>query len=190
MPRLRLAPLLLLAGLALAPACDDLEDSRTELGAGAEPDAEELMDGADAGGDGGAEPDSAPALLRECGLTPPCDALSLRTDFNLQAAADADFLCVLEALAAGEPGLIQTVAAFDGAVANLDFAILSPGEVLRQAHGEGQGVGQWINPPMRCTLQGPDFFAACQAAFDPSCADPERWIAACEPQETLICPGL
>jgi len=92
-------------------------------------------------------------------------------------------------LGEGRLGLVQTAAAFDGSVANLDFALLGDGEVLRQAYGESPGVGEWINAPMRCTLQTPDFFAACASEFTPACADPESWIVSCRPVDAFTCPS-
>jgi hypothetical protein len=163
------------------------EDSQTALGA---------TGGGEDSGDGGEgdqdEPQdsqgSSPTLLLECGIDPACDALLL--DPAAIASASADARCLFTALGAGEPTLLQTLTLFDRSVANLDLAILSPGEVLRQTYGASVGLGEWINPVMRCTLRSPDFFAACAADLDPSCLDPEQWFLDCEEEPTLHCPAL
>lgn len=174
----------LIALLAVAPACD-VEVSDPEHESSTAENIGEVDESDDAGEDDGGE---ASALLLECGLEPACDAVDLSDDASPAAAYSGEGLCLLSALAAHEFGLIQTVMTFDSSIANLDFALTRDGAVLRQSYGESDGVGEWINPPMRCELQGRDFFEKCQLQFDPSCLDPEAWVVGCEPLDGAICP--
>jgi len=191
-PLRRAAALAALIALTALTACDQgdpptsapTQESQTAVGATGGGDGGE-------GDDSGAPQDglgSAPALLLECGIDPACDALLL--DPAAIASADADARCLFTALSAGEPTLLQTLTLFDRSVANLDLAVLSPGHVLRQTYGASVGVGEWINPVMRCTLRSPDFFAACAAELAPTCLDPEQWFLACEAEPALQCPSL
>ena len=187
-PRLALAltTLLVATGCDAAPTgtgADDMASSDT----GEVDTAEDGSSSGTSGADDSAG--AAPSLLLECGLEPACEVAPLAADDAAKAFADTDLLCVLAALGEGRLGLVQTAAAFDGSVANLDFALLGDGEVLRQAYGESPGVGEWINAPMRCTLQTPDFFAACASEFTPACADPESWIVSCRPVDAFTCPS-
>jgi hypothetical protein len=161
MPRLHKLTALL-ALLTVAPACD-VEVLDPELESSTAENIGEIDEGADSAGEDDGE---ASALLLECGLEPACDAIEL----------------------SDEPGLVQTVMTFDSSIANLDFALTGDGAVLRQSYGDSEGVGEWINPPMRCELQGREFFETCQLQFDPSCLDPEAWVVACEPIDGAICP--
>ncbi|MCA9637765.1 MAG: hypothetical protein KC420_17180 [Myxococcales bacterium] len=188
MSRLHQLFALTLALLVVAPGCDIDESAGT-----GEALAQEHVGEVDTGEDnaGGADDDAAAALLLACGIEPACDALTLAGD---EAAPSADFgadgLCVLEALTNGDRTLIQTVTVFDGSIANLDFAVVGDGVVVRQAYGTSDGVGEWINPPMRCTLQGPEFFAGCRAGLTPECLDPEAWVVSCEAASELVCADI
>ncbi|MCA9659055.1 MAG: hypothetical protein KC486_11980 [Myxococcales bacterium] len=183
MPRLHQLTALL-ALLAVAPACD-VEVLDPELESSTAENIGEIDEGADSAG---ADDGEAGALLLGCGLEPACDAIDLSDAGSPAAAYSGDGLCLLSALAAGQPGLVQTVMTFDSSIANLDFALTGDGAVLRQSYGDSEGVGEWINPPMRCELKGRAFFETCQLQFDPSCLDPEAWVVACEPIDGAICP--
>ena len=175
--------LALLVVLATAPACDSDDIAADEMSV-------DPLDKADLDDDSGTN-----ALLLGCSLEPACDAVLLPGDedeqggdLRPQTAYDGDGLCILTALTAPDPSLVQTVMNFEGSIANLDFAIVGPGQALRQSYGVTEGVGEWVNPPMLCDLQGRDFFEDCKIAFDPSCLDPEAWVIGCEPIDELICP--
>lgn len=176
--------LALLVVLALAPACDSNDGVEIDSPTG------DPLDKADLDEDSGAS-----ALLLGCSLEPACDAVLLpgqqddqSGDLGPETSYEGDGLCVLSALTAPDPSLVQTVMNFEGSIANLDFAIVGPGQALRQSYGVTEGVGEWINPPMLCDLQGRDFFENCMIAFDPSCLDPEAWVIGCEPIDELVCP--
>lgn len=187
----------LLLALAAVVACDT-EDAGDGLEGDADEAQSEIEDDSPAStgtgdsdsgdsGDGGA----APALLVECGLEAACDVLTLPID---EAAAkqryDADGLCLFTALTSPTPAtLLQIEVAYPSSTANLDLAIVDDGTILRQSYGRGEDVGEWLNPPMRCTLQGPAFFVACAESYDPACLDPEAWVVGCEPLEALACPA-
>ncbi len=175
--------LALLLVLAIAPACD-VDDIEAGATAGAPLGKVELDD------DSGAS-----TLLLGCSLEPACDAVLLPSDHDGQGddlrpetSYNSDGLCVLSALTTPDPSLVQTVMNFEGSIANLDFAIVGPGQALRQSYGFTDGVGEWVNPPMLCDLQGRDFFEDCMITFDPSCLDPEAWVLGCEPIDELVCP--
>jgi len=172
--------------LALTPACDsgpvDLIDYETAE------DVDEIEQEID-------DDDDVSALLLECSLEPACDAVDLPGDPSgadgaPQAAYSGEGLCILNALTEGDPSLVQTVMTFDASIANLDFAIVGPQLALRQSYGVTEGVGEWINPPMLCELQGRAFFEQCKVSFDASCLDPEAWVVACEPVDALACPDI
>jgi len=185
--------LALLALLALTPACDG-----DTSGAGLDSETAENIGEVDEAEDAGAADDDAGVLLLGCSLEPACDAVDLPSggepvadgEVAPQASYSGDGLCALTALTAAEPSLVQTVMTFDSSVANLDFAIVGPQKALRQSYGVTEGVGEWINPPMLCELQGRDFFENCMVSFDAECLDPEAWVLGCEPIDELVCPAI
>ncbi len=181
--------LALLALLALTPACD-ADTVAVEL----DPETAENIGEVDEAEEDGE--DDAGVLLLGCSLEPACEAVDLPSDGDPgadgaipQASYSGDGLCVLSALTASEPSLVQTVMTFDTSVANIDFAIVGPQQALRQSYGVTEGVGEWINPPMLCELQGRDFFDHCLVSFSAECLDPEAWVVGCEPVDELVCPG-
>ncbi|MEZ4454715.1 MAG: hypothetical protein R3B09_35015, partial [Nannocystaceae bacterium] len=119
------------------------------------------------------------------------EVLSLPTDEALtQQRYDVDGLCLIAALSAPTPAtLLQVEVATASSIAHLDLAIVDATTVLVQSYGQGADVGEWVNQPKRCALQGPEFFAACAQNYDPSCLDPESWVRECEAQDTLECPS-
>lgn len=185
--------LALVALLALTPACDG-----DTIDAGPDSETAENVGQVDEAEEDGGEDDDAGVLLLGCSLEPACDAVDLPSggdpagDAGVapQASYSGDGLCVLAALTAAEPSLVQTVMTFDASVANLDFAIVGPQEALRQSYGVTEGVGEWINPPMLCELQGRDFFENCMVSFNAECLDPEAWVVGCEPVDELVCPAV
>ncbi|WAS99127.1 hypothetical protein [Nannocystis punicea] len=179
---------LLVTLLALAPAC--AADTTPYLGA----------DDTTDGGDAGQETDEKEAMeplprqLLECELAAPCEFPFLGTGFDFDAsltpsAFSPSDLCVFTSLARGEPGLIETIAEFSDATARLDYAIVGPGEALRQASGESDAGGRWLKGVFRCELQPSVFFLDCLQAPSPACLDPEQWVVGCEPLDNLVCPG-
>ena len=140
----------------------------------------------DGAGEAGAE--EPPELLAACDLPTPCEfPVELVRESKTQSYADSD-LCALKALASPEPGLIQTVAAFASAESYLDHVVVAPGVLLRQAHGRSDGLGLWQKTVERCVLRDAAFFAACAESFDPTCLDPDQWVASCKPLDDLTCP--
>jgi hypothetical protein len=169
---------LFLTLLLFAPACDDpayeadLQDDSRAATSESEP------------------VKAIPRSLLECELDPVCDHPFAGFDDPTGAAGfSAGARCIFEALAAGEPGLVETVVEFIDATARLDYAIVEPGVALRQASGESDAGGRWQNGVDRCQLQPPTFFADCLKAPSPACFDPETWVVGCEPLDNLVCPG-
>lgn len=189
--------LALLLAFAVVPGCDaadpgesdeqDADEAETEL------DDNTAATGGDDDSDSGGDDNgaAAPSLLLECGIDPACDVLTLPIDeATAQQRYDADGLCVFSALTSPTPAtLLQIEVAYPSSTANLDLAFVDAGTIIRQSYGRGDDVGEWINAPTRCTLKGPEFFAACAASYDPKCLDPEAWVVACEPLDALTCPA-
>lgn len=198
---------LMLALLVALPACSmgdaSTEGLTTAADGGAEGAEEAGAEGDEPAGldeeteaeqpasDDGAEEAGAeepPELLAACDLPSPCEfPVELVRESKTQSYADSD-LCALKALASPEPGLIQTVAAFASAESYLDHVVVAPGVLLRQAHGRSDGLGLWQKAVERCVLRDAAFFAACAESFDPTCLDPDQWVASCELLGDLTCP--
>jgi hypothetical protein len=179
--------------LSAAPGCDSLpEDATITL------EDDEAGSGEDSSGAGEAEDEDAatPTHLLQCEQPIPCDAMPLSNPASASYDADAAVAyteterCVLEALANGQPALVQTVADFDTSTAFLDFALAGDGIVQRQAHGDGAPIGSWANAPSGCLLRSPEFFDSCLKSFRASCLIPDYWVEDCEDLGGVVCPEL
>lgn len=144
-----------------------------------------------AGSSGGETSDSgettALALLAECGLPQPCDAVRVPCELHA-SCADAAYseamLCAFEALANGSPAQLH----YDfngggtGEELGLDLAIVGDSSAIVQYSGEDpDSLSDWVDPMERCMLAASDWFSMCAAVpeGDPmhnECMDAREWL--------------
>lgn len=152
-------------------------------------------------------------LLLECTAPSPCDAAS--ADLTEGTFRNVDWTpvrCILEALAAGTPGLYQheTSSTSTNSSTGVRHTLLieSAGSVLYTrvpySYRMGQPGGETPEPAQRCTIADASYFADCLAAIEAAPTDPATWpcaygdgaagtqsqldwVTVCAPETPVVC---
>ena len=100
---------------------------------------------------------------------------------------------MLARMEAGETAELRTVALFEpGGETNSTWVLLGDAgrTVLVQHAFEGADVDlpPELGDVMSCTLQPPDYFAAC-AAMELDCFYLTEWVSDCTPVDPAVCPA-